>query len=927
MHALLRKHLFFPVLFTLLCLITIRSEAQKNSLTGIVRDTTEKIRLHYAIVALINRSDSTLYRSVRTNEAGIFLLKEIPPGNYTIMVSYPRMADYLQDISVQDTSKINLGNIDMITEAVLLQEVVVRANMAVRMRGDTLEYNADSFATKPGASVEDLLKRLPGMQLDNNGKITAQGQEVKKILVDGDEFFSDDPGLATKYLRADAIDKVQVFDKKSDQSEFTGIDDGSRTKTINLKLKKNKKNGSFGKLSAGSDFKQDYYNYDAMAAIFNNAMKASVFGLAARTGKSGLSNNELSKYISRDYEMIDDGTGSVYISSNGEYENENYYGNGIPEVLTGGAHYSNKWKDNKQKLFTNYRVKKLDADGWSYRNSTNILPDSSIFYNQSNSTENTYSFSQKASGNFTTPLDSFSTIKISLNGGMNDGQRITGSENSSRNGKNLLVNTGRQSNRRETDSKNFGGNITYQRKFRKEGRTLSVAVQQEYSNGSGDSYNFSANNFYDPATGSFMRADTLDQLQTSGSLQQSYATRMVYTEKLSNEFRMSAEYGWKTAMSNTSFNTFNATGGKYTDRIDSLSNDYDFRVRTNIAGATLSWNRKKINITAGGRVFFTGLKQENNDLHTINRRDFVNIAPQTNATYRFKQNSSLQLSYSGETFQPSVEQLQPLRRSSNPTFTQIGNPNLRPGYRHNANLNYNNYNWVKGRNIYGYVSFNYSDNNITTKTTTDAQNRTTSQFINLDGLPGMYSSLSYSWEYKKIHLRPSISANYNLSGNNSILNEKLVRNRNWNTRFNAGLNYEIKNVLTASYNGSISYTSARSNVGSARNRNTVSHNHNISATGYLPLKFELSSDCNMDFQLKNSSFNANFSIIRWNAALQKRFLKKDQLFARLSVNDILNNNTGYSRNISGNNFSESDRLVVKRYWLLTLGWNFSKALK
>ncbi|MBC7887670.1 MAG: hypothetical protein H7Z13_07255, partial [Ferruginibacter sp.] len=326
MHVLYRIAAYL-LLFSVVFFSNLSLFAQKNFIKAVVRDTAGKKNLHYSTASLIDLADSTLYLSVRTNELGAFEINKIPPGKYTLMVSYPRMADYLQQVIITDTTKTDLGKIDMVTMAVLLDEVVMRSGLPIRMRGDTLEYTADSFAVRPGANVEELLRRLPGIEVDREGKITAQGKDVKKILVDGDEFFSDDPGLVAKFLNADAIDKVQVFDKKSEATEFTGIDDGSRTKTINLKLKKNKKNGSFGKLAAGSDGKK-YYNHEAMASVFSGAKKISVFGLSSKTGKEGLSYNELSKYVGQDYEMIEDGTGSF--SSNNEYENENYYGNGLP---------------------------------------------------------------------------------------------------------------------------------------------------------------------------------------------------------------------------------------------------------------------------------------------------------------------------------------------------------------------------------------------------------------------------------------------------------------------------------------------------------------------------------------------------------------------------------------------------------------------
>jgi hypothetical protein len=222
-------------LLVVLCITT--SAFSQNILKGKVIDSSENRKLQNSIIALIDLSDTTLYRSWRADAAGAFLISKIPAGKYTLMISYPRMADFLQELDITDTSIIDLGNISMITEAKLMQEVVVTAGRAIRMRGDTLEYTADSFAVKPGSNVQALLKRLPGIEVARNGSITAQGQEVKKLLVDGDEFFTDDPKFAAQYLRANSVDKVQVFDKKSDEAVLTGFDDGKKTKTINLKLK------------------------------------------------------------------------------------------------------------------------------------------------------------------------------------------------------------------------------------------------------------------------------------------------------------------------------------------------------------------------------------------------------------------------------------------------------------------------------------------------------------------------------------------------------------------------------------------------------------------------------------------------------------------------------------------------------------------
>ena len=258
-------------------------------------DTLEKKGLKNASILLLRPADSILLYHTRTDAAGHFQFPHVPTGHYLLLTTYPSYADYVDELEVRDTGSLDLSTIPMVLRSQLLEEVVVKGTGAVRIKGDTTEFNADSFRTEAGATVEDLLKKLPGIQVDRNGKITAQGEAIKKVLVDGEEFFGDDPTLVTQNLRADMIDKVQVFDKKSDQATFTGIDDGQREKTINLKLKDSKKNGYFGRLTAGGG-SDGYYDEEAMANYFRKKEKIAGYGIISNTGKTGLNWSERDNY-------------------------------------------------------------------------------------------------------------------------------------------------------------------------------------------------------------------------------------------------------------------------------------------------------------------------------------------------------------------------------------------------------------------------------------------------------------------------------------------------------------------------------------------------------------------------------------------------------------------------------------------------------
>ena len=284
------------LLCVLLFAIVSCTVAQKATIKGAVSDTSNKESLSNAVVSVLRAKDSVLLKFTRTDSKGRFSLGHLPAGNVIVLVTYPKYADYVEQVTLADSSSLNLEKVSMILKAKLLEEFVVKQKVsAIKVKGDTTEFTADSFHTQANATVEELLKKLPGIQIDKNGKITAQGESVQKVLVDGEEFFGDDPTLVTQNLRADMIDKVQVYDKKSDQAAFTGIDDGVKNKTINLKLKDNKKNGYFGKAEVGGGT-DGYYNEQLMFNYFKKKMKFSAYGIFSNTGKTGLNWNERDKY-------------------------------------------------------------------------------------------------------------------------------------------------------------------------------------------------------------------------------------------------------------------------------------------------------------------------------------------------------------------------------------------------------------------------------------------------------------------------------------------------------------------------------------------------------------------------------------------------------------------------------------------------------
>src|SRR3569833_2189967 len=408
---------------TCLCflLFSAGAFAQNNySAKGVAADSVERVKLHNTSIAILDAKDSILVKYTRAGADGSFNISGLNKGKYILLASYPNYADYTEAFSLDSAHQVhNFGNLNMSPKSRLLQEVIVKGTASqMKIKGDTTEFNARAFATQPNAKVEDLLRQLPGITVDKDGKITAQGETVGKVLVDGEEFFGDDPTLVTKNIRADMVAKVQLYDKKSDQATFTGIDDGQRTKTLNIKLREDKKNGYFGKVDAGYGT-NNYYEGELLYNKFKANEKFSVYGTIGNDGKSGLGWQDAQKYGGgSDNVQIIDGGGIMIFGGGGddlESFNGNYSGKGTPIARTGGAHFDQKFNNDKESVNVNYKVGSLTLDGTDNTISQNFAPSFAI---NSNSTQNyhNYMFRQKLDITTNIKIDTTSDLRIHVDG-------------------------------------------------------------------------------------------------------------------------------------------------------------------------------------------------------------------------------------------------------------------------------------------------------------------------------------------------------------------------------------------------------------------------------------------------------------------------------------------------------------------------------
>lgn len=899
--------------------------AQNASVKGIIYDTINKQNLVNSSVSVLRQNDSVLYKFTRSKSKGYFELTNLQPGKYIILATYPLYADYMDAFEIKDGNGVDLGTIKMILKANLLNDVIVRSKIsAIKINGDTTEFKADSFKVREGASVEELLKKLPGIQVDKDGKITAMGEKVNKVYVDGEEFFGDDPTIATKNLQADAVDKVQVFDKKSDQATFTGIDDGQREKAINLKLKDDKKKGYFGKVDLGGGL-NDRWNNSLMLNSFRAKRKLSAYGVMSSTGKTGLDWRENDQYGSGSggFEFDEDNGFFFSQGENDDLNSSSYYGEGLPKSWAAGLNYSNKFNDEKQLLNGSYRYNKLNTEGSGYNMTQQITANNTFTTNESG---NTFSSKERNSlnGTFEWNIDSSTSLKIKGNGYIGNSINQSYNKSQTTNASGELTNGQERTYNSKGDNSNLVASALFRHKFKKVGQSFSWNIEQKRNENNSDGYLYADVKTLN-GDGTILTSLT-DQQKNNSSTTSTINSKMIFTQPLSKKVFAEINYAFGKSGNEAELLAYNKdASGKYTDLSDTFSNHYKYDVLNNSGGLFFKFNGKKTVISAGSDIAFANWKQQDLFRNTEYTRDFTNFFPRANFSYKFKASSRININYSGRTQQPTLQQIQPIPDNSNPLYITVGNPDLKQQFNHNFFVNFNSFKVLSQRGFFVYSNFMLQQNAIVTNTRiSDTSGRTINQYINADGNYNYYFGGNMFIKLKKLDANFDMGINANGSKFKSFVNgvENVTITNAPGFSFGLGKNKEKKYdfYMRAGFNYSFSTLQVEEKTNSNYYTITVDANYTLQ----LPKKFEVNTDLNANIRQKTEQFTTNNNVFLWNAYLGRKFLKNDKGLLKIVVHDILNQNIGYSRNVMANQISERNYQTITRYFLLSFVWNFTK---
>lgn len=908
--------------------VTVFAQNQYE-IKGLVTDTAASYKMVNSTITVLKAKDSTLVKFTRATDDGSFSLGNLFQGKFILLLSYPGYADYVEDFQLDSAKKTrDFGQMNMTLKATILKGVIIKGNIAaIKIKGDTTEFNAAAYKIQPNSKVEDLLKQLPGITVDRNGKITAQGQTVNKVLVDGEEFFGDDPTLVTRNLRGDMVDKVQLYDKKSDQATFTGIDDGQKTKTINIQLKEDKKNGYFGKVDAGAGTEK-FYQGQGMFNAFKGKKKLSVYGTFGNTGKTGLGWEDNNKYSGSQMEVTEDG-GMMFYSGGGDDALDSfdgrYNGRGIPSTRSGGVHFDNKWNKDKETINTNYKIGSIEVEGTNRTLTQNNIP-GQAFNTTSNESFNNRMFRQKLDGTYSVNLDSNSTLKVSIDGTLKDSSKDDESYASSIRDNQTRLNTSHNKSSNDGNQRILNASALYTQKLKKKGRTFSLRLSQAFDEHKSTGFLYSDNQFFDEK-GNPSGRETVDQYKTNNSISSAFNSNLTYTEPLSKTLSLVLNYGLGINKGVSDRKSFNKDDdGSYSIPDAEFSNGFELNQLSNQGGAIFNLKKDKSVFTFGTKISDVKFEQFNKYTSNTYKRNFTNWNPQLSYRYSFSQMAAFRINYNGNTRQPGIDQLQPLKVNTDPLNIVEGNPELRPSFNNSINIGYNSYKVMTGQAIYIGGNYGFNSNAITNSITTDEKGKSISKSINLPGKTPVNYGVDIYIDRKTNLFDLNVGLNGNVSGskNYSLVNQELNTTKSSSYSGQLSLSKYKEKGYSFSLSAGPTYNTSEASLQQQRSNNGWGTKGQANFSIHLPGKIEMGTDGDYEYRAKTQTFNQEFERFIWNASISKKFFKEENLKLTASANDLLNQNVGFDRSSSNNRITQSNYTTIKRFFMLSLIWDFNK---
>ncbi|MBV6442199.1 MAG: hypothetical protein EPGJADBJ_03903 [Saprospiraceae bacterium] len=923
----MQKRLLLPALLFFSAILSAQNPS-RVTIKGIVADTSgDEVVL--PTVMLLNPSDSTLVNFTRGDEKGFFQLKNVKNQAYLLKVSYVGYLPLQMRLEPSATAVNDLGTLWIKPITTELLEVVVKAAKAtLSIRGDTIEYDASSFKVPPGSTVEDLLRRLPGIEVDGDGNIKAQGKDVKRVYVDGKTFFGDDPKAATKNLGAETLSKVQVYNEQSEQAKLTGVDDGKKEKAMNLELKDEYKKGSFGKLT-GALGNEDRWAARGNYNRFNQKEQLSFIGYGNNINQTGVNWEDYGEFKGQstfsDFDNGDfgfnNGGGRYFVFGGDDSPLNNFDGRGFTENYGGGANYNFDNKKAKFNVSYFYNQTDLQLDQFTDRQT---FAEGTSFFNSDTTQKTDFRQNHSLNTRFEKDLDSNNLLIIKAQGRLSHNDATTGQSQL------FFLENGATTNRlqmeqdNDLDSWRMTSAAIFRHRFRKKGRSFAASAGYNHNRTDGSENTFSINRFFDANT----FTEQIRQLNANENRAMQLKSSLLFTEPLSKKWYWETFYNFSTSSNEVDRQVADPENNG--QRIDSLSIFYHYDILYNRVGSSIRYSNEGLNVSVGlaaQQLSLGGEYSRDRNAPLIADpidRDFLNWTPNIGLSYEFKNNIWLHTNYGYNVREPQPNDLQPVPNQNNPLFRTEGNPNLDPERNHSIELNLNRWNPANMSSIGIGSNLNLYDNQIVYSQTIEALDsvgiRTTSRPENVSGGQEFNMYLWSNFPIVKTKLTMNLNGSLNFGNTPAFVNGEENETRNRGYRLNAGLNFTPGNKLIFGAGAYINPNNITYSIQEEQNQKIRNYGVNASTKWQFANKFFLESNFNYNIY-RNDRYGFDRDVPIWNASVRRLIGKENRLELRLAVFDLLDRRISITQNGTQNYVVRNIAPTLARYFMLSASYN------
>ncbi len=903
-----------------------QSGSSRGTVSGTVIDDGDKSPVIQATVQLLSVKDSSMVVGNVTDMNGHFSLS-VRPGKYLLKVSYIGYSPYFKQVALsRNNPRLNVGKVSLAADAIMLAEAVVVAQAPeVTASEDTLVYNSSAYRVPEGSALEELVKKLPGAEVDESGKITINGKEIKKIMIDGKEFFADDPNIAMKNLPVNIIDKVRAYDKQSDLARVTGIDDGEEETVLDLSVKPGMNKGWFGNadLAAGTE---DRYSGKVMLNRFVGNNQFTVIGSMNNVndngypgggggfrwgGQNGLTSIKMGGFnFSTQSEKLETG-GSV----NYNYKDADIISKQASEtfVSSESSSFKNAMTANRNKttsLTADFRIE------WKPDTMTTVIFRPRLTYGKNNngSSSNSFTFNQDPG---------YTTDEI-LNAGENLSTLIP---------EEAIINTIARNSLQKSGDFNVGGSAMINRRLGKAGRNITFRGTYNYTNSSSEQFSESETEYFQKTDAE--RLEILNRYITTPTLNYNYSARFTYSEPIFKGGFLQFSYNFQYKRSKSDNSTYTMPedwvisqgfGGDHTGVLDTQnSKSAEYTYYNHQADISLRWIREKMRLNAGFsfQPQKSKLSYKKDQLDTVAIRNVFNFTPTFDFRYNFSKTSQLRINYRGRSSQPSMTDLLPIEDTTDPLNIRRGNPGLKPAFTNTFMAFYNTFDAKKQRGIMTHFRFENVMNSISNRSTYDpTTGGTITQPENINGNWNLFGILgsNTALRNKKYTINTFTMARYNniVSYMSDTQSQSASdKNKTRQLSLSERLRGTYRNDWWEfSLNGSLAYTHSRNSFQEENNMDTYKFSYGASTNVRLPWNMSIATDISQNSRRGYADASMNRDELIWNAQISQDFLKGNAATVSIQFYDILRNQSNISRVISAAMRSDTEYNAIYSYCMV-----------